>query len=151
MFLFRALPFFLIGISFRLYKSNIEKFGWGIKKVLFWVILGSCLSVIERMFFVESQFYLGTYLTFFAFCVMTIEYPNLDIKCINFIGKELSMYIYILHIAVGKMGDLIITKLGLWNNIYLKYSRSLIILTLTIILAYIICSIQKKINESNIS
>ena len=64
------------------------------------------LSLLERIIFVESQFYMGTYIAVIALFCFCMTYPNGYNKTIQYIGKELSMYIYILHIAVMKICDL---------------------------------------------
>ena len=156
LFVFRALPFFLIGIIIKLKEKEILLLKIHKKYFIYIFLFGSILSLIERYFFIESQFYIGTYIVVIAMGIMSIQYEIYN-KIINFIGKKL--YIYILHIAVGKTLDLIYTKFHLWNNLPLKYSRVFIILFFTIVVSYIIfyiknngiCSNNKKCYDDAIS
>ena len=129
MFIFRALPFFLMGIIIKMKEKEILLLEIEKKYFIFIFLFGSVLSLIERYFFVESQFYIGTYIVVIAMAIMSVRYEIYN-NIINFIGKNLSIYIYILHIAVGKTLDLIYTKFHLWNNLPLKYFRVFIILFL---------------------
>lgn len=107
-FIFRALPFFLLGIYLR---ENMEAIVFRAleiskRKLQCVILFGFLLSLLERIIFVESQFYVGTYIAVIALFVFCMTYPNGYNKTIQYIGKKLSMYIYILHIAVMKICDL---------------------------------------------
>ena len=71
--------------------------------------------------------------------IMSVRYEIYN-NIINFIGKNLS--IYILHIAIGKTLYLIYTKFHLWNNLPLKYFRVFIILFFTLAIEYSIFYIK---------
>lgn len=141
LFIFRALPFFLMGIIIKMKEKEILLLEIEKKYFIFIFLFGSVLSLIERYFFVESQFYIGTYIVVIAMAIMSVRYEIYN-NIINFIGKNLSIYIYILHIAVGKTLDLIYTKFHLWNNLPLKYFRVFIILFFTLTIAYSIFYIK---------
>ena len=44
------------------------------KYFIFIFLFGSVLSLIERYFFVESQFYIGTYIVVIAMAIMSVRY-----------------------------------------------------------------------------
>jgi len=138
LFIFRALPFFLMGLTFNLFKEEICKKTYNIKNFYLVFIAGSLLSLVERAFLVESQFYIGTYFVVIAMGIMAMQYPFWHNSILNFIGKELSLYIYIFHIAVGKSLDVVASKFHLWNSVPFKYSRAFIVLFLTIAVSYLI-------------
>lgn len=107
-FFFRAFPFFLMGIYMKENKKLIvSKVHKRTKKELKCIIaLGFLLSVVERILLVESQFYMGTFIAVFMLFIYCMAYPVGYNKTIQYIGKYLSMYIYILHIAIMKLFDL---------------------------------------------
>jgi hypothetical protein len=147
LFLFRALPFFLLGMVFREQETNIAQMQISRKSLFLVVIAGEILSAIEGTEFVVSQYYIGTYLVCIAMFVYAISYPADSIKCLEYLGKNLSLYVYILHIAVGKTLDLIATKYHLWNNQMLKYSRAFLVLGATIVISMIVFVIVKKVEK----
>ena len=146
LFVFRALPFFIMGITFNLYKDDIYKKMYEPKNFYLLFLVGSVVSLIERYFLVESQFYIGTYIVVTAMGIMAVQYPYWNNHVINFIGKELSLYVYVFHIAVGKTLDLVANKFHLWGNVYFKYSRAFIVLFVTLLLAYCIYEFRNKDN-----
>lgn len=97
-FLFRALPFFLIGLYTRLYQplKNVNT-----NTLLIVALLGIGLSLIERHFQVQdSQAYIGSILCSFLMLLYVLrtkhEYPKMTVTW----GEKLSLYVYIYHIAV---------------------------------------------------
>lgn len=94
MFIFRALPFFLMGIIIKMKEKEILLLEIEKKYFIFIFLFGSVLSLIERYFFVESQFYIGTYIVVIAMAIMSVRYEIYN-NIINFIGKNLSIYLYI--------------------------------------------------------
>lgn len=138
-FVFRSLPFFLLGMILR---ENEEVIRIKIKNYpktyfLFAAISGIMLSVVERIILVESQFYIGTYIvviTMFIFCMV---YQNDYNKIVCYIGRELSMYVYILHIAVIKMCDLIQGG-QIWD-----YIKPVLVITISILISEFIVEIKK--------
>lgn len=108
-FIFRALPFFLLGIYLRENKESIISHALKLKKVQLKcaISLGFALSLLERVLLVESQFYVGTYIAVTVLFIYCMIYPKGYNRTIQYIGKNLSMYIYILHVAIIKVCDLL--------------------------------------------
>ena len=97
-FLFRALPFFLIGLYTRLYQplKNIN-----INVVLIVALLGIGLSLIERHYQIQdSQAYIGSILCAFLMLLYGLrskqKFPEMTVVG----GAKLSLYVYIYHIAL---------------------------------------------------
>jgi len=97
-FLFRALPFFLIGLYTRLFQplKNIKT-----NTLLIVALLGIGLSFIEHHFQVQdSQAYIGSILCSYSMLLYGLRchrvFPKRAVKW----GEKLSLYVYIYHIAV---------------------------------------------------
>lgn len=144
-FVFRAMPFFLAGMWIRRHKTWIQNLA--IPKNNLWIIalFGTALSLLERNLFVESQFYLGTYLTAGAMFIWAVTCPEASGKddFLTYVGRELSTYVYILHIAVGKTFDLIAAKASMESADLFRYTRAFLVLGTTLLVA-MLCSTAAK-------
>ena len=143
-FVFRALPFFLAGMWLRKHKNSICSYGFSKNSLLITSIFGEALSLLERNLFQESQFYLGTFITVGALFIYAIIYGQEFGKdgLLTYIGRELSLYIYILHIAIGKCFDIIAAKDVLENMDMFHYTRMFIVLVVSIYSAHILYLIK---------
>ena len=104
LFLLRAYPFFAFGELLREYEAKVIDL-FTEKALICYVCLGSILAIVERLLLTESQFYLGTYLCTMGLFLFCVKYGGHSLqgnswKCIARFGRESSMYVYILHIAV---------------------------------------------------
>lgn len=152
-FLFRALPFFLFGMILRDKHSQVSSMKFGKVTLIITLLCGSVLEIIERCYWGDCQFYLGSYLVVFSMLIFALKYPNKKMRLIWHIGRDLSMYIYILHIAVGKCLDLLAKNAHWWGNNLYYLGRPIIILMSTFIIAELLFQITKKHkgNETNIN
>lgn len=97
-FLFRALPFFLIGLYTRLYQP-LKKIN--ANKLLIMASIGIGLSLIERHCQVQdSQAYMGSIICAFLMLIYGVRSKQKFPKMIVVGGAKLSLYVYIYHIAV---------------------------------------------------
>ena len=97
----------------------------------------------------ESAYFIGSYIISLVLAMKAIQNHKLgQNKIINFIGKELSLYVYIYHIAIGKILDLLASKYHLWNNRFIMNSRVFIILFFSLLLAYLIYKIKDLIKKN---
>lgn len=142
-FLFRALPAFLIGMILRDQCEHIT--AMKIPNALLWglAVLGCGVSLLERKLFFESQFYIGSYVTWIALMVWAIRNPDAGNGLLVHIGRDLSMYVYILHIAVGKGVDLLGGKLRLWGHTPYYIARPAVVLVLTLLVAEAVFSVKR--------
>ena len=62
--------------------------------------------------------YTGNHLMVISLALMSIWYPQSRLPVLEYVGSKLSMYVYLYHIAAGKMLDLLATKLHLWESGY---------------------------------
>lgn len=146
-FLFRALPFFLSGMILRDRLAMIQQ--KPIRRSLFWILaaFGVCLAVAERFIFGESQFYIGSYLTAYSLIIYALQYPDEKLHVLQHIGRDLSMWVYILHIAVGKGLDIIAKYGQLWGHNWYYISRPLIIIAISLFIAEALHRTGKTLNR----
>lgn len=144
LFVLRALPFFLAGMWLKKNRKIIDKWNISECKLIIAIFLGSILGLIERAVFMESQFYFGSYIVVAAMMIYALKY-NYKFRSDNFIvyiGRELSTYIYIIHIAVGHTVNLIATKHGISMKKF-SYVNMFFVLAISILLSQCIVSIRK--------
>lgn len=155
LYLFRALPFFLIGMVMKLYAEKIKKIFSGIAPVYFYIViaLGMGLAVVESMKIGIVQFYVGNYIALGSMFLLSITYPQMHNSVLEFIGQKLSLYIYIFHIMIGNLVNLAANKIKIYNgesvyslssNPIWRYCRPLVILTLCLAITFIIRVIEEK-------
>lgn len=101
----RILPFFMIGNHFRAYGSKFKNISNHIWIAL--IVLGTLLTIAERwistyalnltrMYFL----YVGTFVLTTAIFGFAIYSKEWNLPFLQFVGCELSMYIYVIHMAV---------------------------------------------------
>lgn len=145
LFLFRGLGFFLIGMLFSACVEQITTLNISNKLLVGLVVVGCGLAVFEHINLKEAQFYLGTYLALFAVTIWAIRNPQGGNNYIRYIGRELSLYIYVLHVAVGKVITWILNKnFGEGQGVN-SYFSALLILGTSILVAFGVNEMRKKI------
>lgn len=137
-FLFRALPAFLTGMILRDHCEKIT--AWKVPTIVFFLLalFGCGLSLIERKLFFESQFYIGSYITWLSLMLWAMCHPNAGNPVLVHIGRDLSMYVYITHIAVGKVIDFLGGRLHMWGHTPYYIARPFVVLLLTLLVAELI-------------
>lgn len=143
-FLFRALPFYLLGMILRENRDKIIESKLTNKMCIVMIIIGFLASIIERIIFVESQFYLGTYISVIFLFIFAMKNEEVN-KCntIKFIGRYLSMYVYIIHIAVLEILNYIFAICNL-GGIF-NYLKPIILIIISIQISYLIYWFNKNI------
>lgn len=141
-FLFRALPFFLCGMIFRKNLLHIQVLPLRKSYLFSLTIIGCIISVFECMRFGDCQFYIGSYLSSFAMLIYAFKYPDASSPLLYHIGKDLSMLIYILHIAVGKSMDLVGKYVGLWGKDIWYITRPMLVFCISLFLAELIFQVR---------
>ena len=135
LFFFRALPFFLLGTILRNYQETLIQIKIPNSILLTLSVAGCCLAVGERFALRESQFYIGSAITCLSMMCLAIRNPQSGSPILVHIGRDLSLYIYILHIAVGKIGDLMGKEFHWWGHLPYYIIRPFAILLITILLS----------------
>ena len=150
-FLLRSMPFLLWGIYLRKSLEGGQISTTRVNPSVVWfvglllVVAAGCVLVIfEARRFGDILMYAGTHITVLALSCMAVWYPAKRIRCLEYIGNRLSMYVYIYHIAVGKTWDLIATKCHLWGNATFKAFRPLIVIACSLLVAQMIVMTKKQ-------
>lgn len=145
LFIFRAFPLFLFGVLARKYQDKLARIPLSIPVAVCICIAGGFLAIWERSQFRESQFYLGTYIMVAAMFIMALKKPESESRILGYIGRELSLYVYILHIAVGKMVTIVAREIGVRDTLYYSYGRAFFTLIGTLLVSHIFVTIKKRV------
>lgn len=118
------------------------------KKLILAIFLGTILSLGERAYFTESQFYLGSYIVTGAMIVYAMKYNEKfkENSFLTYVGRELSLYIYIIHIAVGHMVNITAMKHGISMQIF-SYVNMFFILVISVLLAQGMVCLKRYFNK----
>ena len=152
-FFYRALPFFLTGSLLRemnnrgFFRSSPLK----LKILPFLILVSQIAAIVEGYVFPVAQFYLGSILAALLMMIYSIIKPDLRCGFLNYIGDELSIYVYILHIAVMKLWDQFTARLHLAGNVVIKWTRPLMTILLSLFLAYLVNMLLKKVKHSRLA
>lgn len=139
LFILRALPFFLLGIILREHSKNIiQNPNITNHLCIICIVLGCCSSIIERILFIDSQFYLGSYITCVFIFIYCIKNPSFTIKPLEYCGKYLSMYVYICHIAFILFLRYMTAHGVIQETVLYTWIRPFIVLTATICTSYLL-------------
>ena len=109
------------------------------------IAVGSIASILESKLFIESQFYLGTYLIVAGLMLISncrFMFNHKVFHIMAYIGYNLSLYVYIIHIAVGKSWDLFASRWDLTDSLFYNNVRALAILSTTLLISWTIYKIK---------
>ncbi len=141
-YFFRALPFFMFGMYAKVREKEIKKFKISKIAMFMLVIFGFLISVDEKFKMGESGYYIGSVLIMIVTCLKCIQCPTYKGRFIGkvlyFIGKNLSLYVYIFHIAVGRLFEILASRKNLWTVDWYMNTRAFIIILTTLIVSLII-------------
>lgn len=144
---FDAIPFLLIGLSLHYYKSIGKLKDLSVERTIFLSLVALFLSIGEMALTqkyiepkIESVLYVGTVVSVILAFVLAIEYPqgkkNLGFHVIEFVGKNLSMTVYFIHVIVAHFLNAIIENTRLyyfWQGIF-----PILVIIVTVLIAYLI-------------
>ncbi|MDD3416429.1 MAG: acyltransferase [Lachnospiraceae bacterium] len=98
-----GLPFFIIGTWIRDSKHRVQE----IQTSKCWrmVIVGLCIAILENQLWgdytLELSFGIILYAVFLF--VLAVKYKGRDFFILEYIGRNCSLYIYVIHVIVGTM------------------------------------------------
>lgn len=147
LFIFRALPFILFGMVMRRHEAAIARLPLRKPLLIALMLLGCCLSIAERFLVAEAQYFVGSYITVAAMFVLAIKEPDWGGRVLSYIGRELSLYVYVLHIAVGQVVNLFLGVLRLWQTPVSDYGRAFMVLTASLIAAWVLHLMQARLTQ----
>ena len=148
LFFLRAFPFFLAGMWLRKNRQIVRNWKISERKLIVLILFGGILSLGERAFFMEAQFYLGSYITAGAMMIYAVKYNQRfrENSFLTYVGRELSLYIYIIHIAIGHMVNIMAMKLGISMQIF-SYINMFFVLILSVLLAQGIVYVKRCLSN----
>lgn len=142
-FILRAMPFMIFGISLKKY-GVAERKAIPFALLLILAFFGLGMSVLEDKKFGTILMYVGTHVAVISLALLSIWYPQKRIALLDYIGDKLSMYVYIYHIAVGKVADLAASKLHLWGSGWFKPMHPLIVLAGSLLFAQLLVWVAQR-------
>ena len=144
LFIYRAVPFFGMGILFSYHQEKIRSFFSA--KVVRWfpllVVFFECCAVVEAYCFNVAQFYAGNILAMITMMLYSIYRPDSKCRPLEYLGSNLSLWVYIFHIAVMRAYGSVCSKMNISSNAVVLWSRPIVVITLTICVAIIADKIQ---------
>jgi len=120
----------------RLNVSHIKDFA----QTWVWVIIslfGCLLSVFESRYMGFSQFYFGNYITAVALMCFGICTSRRFVAW-EYLGRKLSMFVYLVHYPLGMIVMEIITFYGFDREHPIRYFSCVGVIILSLIVAYIL-------------
>lgn len=135
-FVFRALPFFLLGIWLRRHEDAVRRCvfpNWVFAAI---ALAGGIMSVIEWGLFGVSQFYIGSYLTVASLFIWAIRNPGGGWGPVTHIGRNLSLLVYVLHIAVWNFLMLALRSLHVNQTFLVRWTSPLLVVALSLLVAF---------------
>lgn len=110
-FLLMAFPFFMFGhYIHRKEEELLHQFS--LKKCIIMLVLGELLTIPEWYFLDKTEISIGAVLAAFAIFILSLHVPERKARSIvTYIGTELSLFIYIIHMAVKLVMDKVAEKL----------------------------------------
>lgn len=98
-FLFRALPWLVLGMGLKEFQSKLEQISIG----FYWImcVIGIIITIFQALLMGDVSVYLGSILIDVGLFGIAIKQQNNSVKgFLTHIGNKLSLYVYILHGAV---------------------------------------------------
>jgi len=150
-FLF-GVPLELLGAQFAKHSEKIIKY-FSYKKTLslfligFILILAECIFSRKYLEFHYSTAFISSGMFIFA---MVHKGNQLKLfKVMSYIGRELSMWVYLAHIMIIKILSSIINLLNLNNNMIVSYLKPILAIIVTCIIAELIQKCNKYFHKKH--
>ena len=142
-FLVFGLPFILMGVFIRQNNEKIKNM-FSNKICILGIIIGEAIMVVEWLITKTAlDIYIGTIIYSFFIFVFAVKNPNKYInEKIEFIGKNLSMYVYIIHVLAIDFSVTYICKSDI-----MKYFTPVVSIIISIVMSYFIYFVINKIGD----
>lgn len=147
-FITRAMPWFLLG--YYMHTEEFEKIqDLESYKLIIISVIGCIIAIIPTLLNLSFKFNVIGYIPYaFGLFTLTLKNSSTSVcKIIEYIGKNLSLYIYIFHIIIDGIISFIINNILKINDSIYLWCRPVVILFCTIIVSYIFYYIMNKIKE----
>ncbi len=141
--LFVGVPFTMLGFWYE-EKIRQGKFIGNIKAAWLFILIGLLSTFIEYSIFGSKEVYLGSLVMVVGALILS-QNPKAEISksendFMAFVGKELSSYIYYLHVFVISLFGWFIDRINpeLYANVLFMYIRPLIVIAVTICISLLL-------------
>lgn len=148
LFVFRSMPFFLLGIAMRLYEQrikNVELFSK--RNLVICMLVGAILSVLERLLLGDIQIFIGTFLLVFAVFAYCIKYPDGINGLFEKVGTSLSMYVYVIHVSVMESVNWLGKLIGIYETSVFQWMRPVIVIAISLLCAALVYRFSVRANK----
>ena len=143
-FVFRALPFFLLGFLFYEYREKVQKINLPLPVLISGITVFLGIAIIEGYIFLVAQFYVGNIAALILIMILCIEYPDIRIQPFWYIGTHLSTMVYIYHLSVIHLLNKIYAKMGLSGNLWISI-RPIFVIMASLFISWIHVNVKKRI------
>lgn len=134
-FLFKALPFFLLGMWFRRLEGSILTWHMSPTACVALAVAGGAMAVAEYKVLGVSQFYIGSCLTVAAMFIWAIRNPGDGWKPVVFIGRRLSFLVYVLHVAVWQFLAILLRRFHADSLLIVRWMLPVMVVALSLLVA----------------
>ena len=143
--LIEAFPFFMLGhwIHENQDKINISN------KTLFTIIIATTLLCLVERWFIGRDFGVNivTIPQVFALFVYGVKNPTRHKGAIQRLGRDCSMLVYILHIAIWQLLNGVYRYIGIAENLPALYLKPILVLAFSILIALLFNAIVTKVTS----
>lgn len=105
------------------------------------------LSLTGRMMFVSSVCFNLFPISLFILAVSngsnSVKFPPSLVK----IGAEYSLYVYLFHVLVGLIYFSVLRRSGISENVFILWTRPVIVAALSLVLSFVIVKVRDKISR----
>lgn len=152
LFVFRSVPFFLIGIAMRIYEQKIKNCKLFSKRnLMICMMVGGLLSIAERLILGDIQIFIGISLMVLAIFSYCIKYPDGINEQIEKIGKNLSMYVYVIHVSVMEAVNGLGKMTGIYSLAAFQWVRPVIVIIISLLCAALVYEFKAKITKKSVA
>ena len=149
LFVFRSLPFFLIGITMRIYEQKIKDNELLSKRnLMICIMVGGLLSISERLILGDIQIFIGTNLMVLAIFSYCIKYPDGINNQVEKIGNNLSMYVYVIHVSIMEAVNWLEKMIGINDFAVFQWVRPIIVIIISLSFAALVYEFKAKNRRS---
>ena len=148
LFVFRGLSFFLIGIALR--RNEQQICSRRCPKPLFLSLFVFFLAVTAWEWTKTNnytQYYVNSILAAFTLMIFAIQWSTLKPRFLHYLGRKLSLYIYIFHIPVQKSLNLFFRKQHISNSPLILWTMPFLVLAATILISFLFFQARRLIRR----
>lgn len=131
---FIGIPFFIMGYIIHRHRDRIEEI---FSNAALWImiVLGTVLSAIGTALVPTSNLFVGSVMLAFAIFVGSFRIPSDRLRCrpLEYVGRHLVVWIYVIHAAIIQIFALSFTQLS--GQAWFIYSEPLIVSIISLVIA----------------